>query len=339
MDFILTNLASPAILCFVLGALAVLLRSDLRLPEAVYAALSIYLMLAIGLKGGAELSGRSPNEVILPIAGALLLGCAIPLWCYWLLRRQVGLSVPDAAALAAHYGSVSAVTFAAATALLDKQGISYEGYSAALLAIMEVPAIIVAIGLAAMASSAASSVKVAGGAAVLGGLHMRSTWASGLSDVVSNAFASKSILLLAGGLVIGALSGPSGIAKVKPLFVDLFQGMLCLFLLELGRLAASKFDEFRKVGMRLAVFAILMPVLHAVLGIIIARSIGMSLGGAIVLGTLAASASYIAAPAAVRLALPEANPSYYLTCSLAITFPFNIIVGLPLYGAIATRLY
>jgi hypothetical protein len=230
------------------------------------------------------------------------------------------------------------VTFAAVTTLLDKQGIPYEGYSAALLAIMEVPAIVVAIGLAGLAVST-RSITVTGGAAVINGPGVRQDFATGLLNVVSHAFSSKSILLLAGGLLIGLLSGPAGIAKVKPLFVDLFQGMLCLFLLELGRLAASKIDQFKRVGARLAIFAVLMPVIHAVLGILLAKSIGMSLGGAIVLGTLAASASYIAAPAAVRLALPEANPSYYLTCSLAITFPFNIVVGLPLYGAIATRLY
>ncbi|WP_279482966.1 sodium-dependent bicarbonate transport family permease [Aureimonas sp. SK2] len=338
LDLAASNLLSPAILCFVLGAVAVALRSDLRLPEPVVAALSIYLMLAIGMKGGVELSGQSPAELATPIAAALFLGCAIPLWCYALLRRFAGLGVSDAAAMAAHYGSVSAVTFAAATALLNQQGIAYEGYAAALLAIMEIPAIVVAIGLAGVSTLASASYAGPNGAAVLGGQAGLSVGPR-LAGVVSDAFASKSVLLLAGGLVIGILIGPTGLAKVKPLFVDLFPGLLCLFLLELGRLAAAKFDEFRQVGARLAVFAIVMPVLHAAVGIALAHAAGLSEGGAIILGVLAGSASYIAAPAAVRLALPDANPGYYLTCSLAITFPFNIVVGLPLYAAMARWLY
>jgi hypothetical protein len=156
-----------------------------------------------------------------------------------------------------------------------------------------------------------------------------------LKEVLS----SKSILLLAGGLAIGFLSGPSGVAKVKPLFVDLFQGILCLFLLDLGRVAAERAADFRQVGARLASFAIVMPLVHAMLAIVVAHSAGLGVGGAIVLATLAASSSYIAAPAAVRLALPEANPGYYLTCSLAITFPFNIALGLPLYGLMAQWFY
>ena len=333
-DLAATNLLSPAILCFALGAFAVVLRSDLKLPEPVFAALSIYLMLAIGLKGGVELAVRPLSSIVAPIAASLMLGCAIPLWCYAILRRYVGLSVPDAAAMAAHYGSVSAVTFAAVTALLDRQGVVYEGYAAALLAIMEVPAIVVAIGLAGVASISSARTATAGGTVAISGPP-----SSALSDVISDALSSKSILLLGGGLIIGALTGSAGIAKVKPLFVDLFQGALCLFLLELGRLAASKIGDFRQVGVKLAAFAIGMPVLHAALGITLAHAIGVSQGGAIILGTLAASASYIAAPAAVRLALPDANPGYYLTCSLAITFPFNIVIGLPLYSAMAGWLY
>lgn len=339
LDLAAANLLSPAILCFALGAFAVVLRSDLKLPEQVFAALSIYLMLSIGLRGGAELAERHLSEVALPIMGALVLGCAIPLWCYALLRRVWGLSIADAAALSAHYGSVSAVTFAAVTSLLDRQGIAFEGYAAALLAIMEVPAIVVALGLAGVARMAGRSVEVsAGGAAILGGPPSAFS-SSGVSSVLSEVLSSKSIVLLAGGVAIGALTGPAGLAKVKPLFGDLFPGMLCLFLLELGRVAASHVGDFRKVGLRLGAFALLMPVLHGAIGILVAQAVGLSQGGALVLGTLAASASYIAAPAAVRLALPEANPGYYLTCSLAITFPFNIVLGIPLFGAMATFLY
>lgn len=338
LELAATNLLSPAVLCFALGAFAVLVRSDLRLPDTAVSMLSMYLMLAIGLKGGVELSGRPVGDLAAPVAGALTLGFAIPLWCYALLRRVLGLPIADAAAMAAHYGSVSAVTFAAVTALLDRQGMAYEGYAAALLAIMEVPAIVVAIVLAGVATLAPRVIAAGGGAGVLTG-SPGPAGASGLSRVLAETLSSKSILLLAGGLLIGALAGPAGMAKAKPFFVDLFPGALCLFLLALGQLAASKLGDFRQVGVKLAAFAIAMPVLHAALGVAIAHLAGLSQGGAVILATLAASASYIAAPAAVRLALPDANPGYYLTCSLAITFPFNIVAGLPLYSAMAAWLY
>jgi hypothetical protein len=332
------NLLSPAILCFALGAFATWLRSDLKLPEQVFSALSIYLMLAIGIKGGVELAGRPIIEVAAPLAGAFALGCAVPLWCYALLRRFAHLSVPDAAALAAHYGSVSAVTFAAVIALLDRQGTIYEGYMPALLAVMEVPAIVIAIGLARVAASA-NQIRVvhSSGVAVAGSFTPPMLVPS--AGVWGEVLSSKSIVLLVGGLSIGLLAGPAGVTKVKPLFVDLFQGFLCLFLLDLGRVAASRATEFGKVGLRLAAFAVIMPVIHAMLGVSVAYAAGLSQGGAMILGALAASASYIAAPAAVRLALPEANPGYYLTCSLAITFPFNIVLGLPLYGLMTRWFY
>lgn len=334
------NLLSPAVLCFGLGGLAVLARSDLRVPDGVFAALSMYLMFSIGLRGGAELRHADLAAIAAPIAGALALCSLIPLWSYAALRRFGGLSVENAAAIAAHYGSVSAVTFAAVTTMLDRQGTPYEGYVAVLLATMEVPTIIVAIALARLAQSAGANHLVAsggGGALMLGDSPQlgRTCHHSILAEVLS----SKSIVLLLGGLAIGALAGPASIDKVKPFFVDLFQGALCLFLLELGRMAASKAGEFRKVGAFLIGFALVMPVLHGLMGIGLAHVLGMSPGGAVVLAALAASASYIAAPAAVQLALPEANPGLYLTCSLAITFPFNILVGLPLYQALAQALY
>lgn len=336
-EFATANLLSVPILCFALGALAVLVRSDLKLPEQIAAMLSVYLMLAIGLKGGAELSGRSWTELAAPVMTALTLGCAIPLWCYALLRRYCGLSIVDSAALSAHYGSVSAVTFAAVITLLDRQAIPYAGYSAALLAIMEVPAIVVAIVLSGVATLAGGMANKGGTAVLTVGGPRYDT--AGLSNVLTDALSSKSILLLAGGLAIGALCGPTGLAKVKPLFVDLFPGALCLFLLELGRSAACRISDFKGVGVRLTLFAVAMPVVHGCIGILLAYAIGMSQGTAIVFGTLAASASYIAAPAAVRAALPEANPAYYLTCSLAITFPFNIVIGIPLYAALAAAVY
>jgi hypothetical protein len=333
------NLLSPAVLCFGLGVFAAWLRSDLKLPEPIFAGLSIFLMLSIGLRGGSELAEAHWMDLAGPMAGALALACAIPLWCYALLRRFAGLSAADAGAVAAHYGSVSAVTFAAVTALLDQQGMPYEGFVPALLAVMEVPAIIIGIGLARFAAARSHGIAgVSGGAVVLGAAGP-SVRPEGLAALLNEVLSSKSIVLLVGGLAIGALAGPAGMAKVKPFFGDLFQGALCLFLLELGRLAASHSAEFRQVGARLLAFALSMPVLHGLLGVGVAYLVGLSEGGAVVLGTLAASASYIAAPAAVRLALPEANPSYYLTCSLAITFPFNIVIGLTLYQGAAALLY
>lgn len=337
LELFQANLLSPAVLCFTLGVFAVMVRSDMRVPEQIFSALSMYLMFSIGLRGGAELAHASLAMSLGPIMAALALSAAIPLWSYAGLRRFGGLSVPDAAAIAAHYGSVSAVTFAAVTAMLDRQAVPYEGYAATLLAVMEVPAIVIAIGLARLArTDSTEQVVTSGGAMMLGAPTLVRV---GPSSILAEVLSSKSVLLLVGGLAIGALVGPAGVVKVKPFFVDLFQGALCLFLLELGRVAASRAGEFRKAGFALVGFALLAPVFHGMLGLVLAQAVGLSLGGAVVLATLAASASYIAAPAAVQLALPEANPSLYLTCSLAITFPFNIVLGLPLYQAAAQALY
>ena len=320
LDIVWANLASPPVLCFVLGAIAVAIRSDLAVPEPVFAALSIYLMLSIGLRGGGELASGHLSGLAGPILAALALSCAIPLWCKPLVQRFAGLSITDAASMAAHYGSVSALTFAAVTAMLDRQSVPFEPYAPALLAVMEVPAIVIAVALAKRSLAP-------------------STGTAAAFTVLREVASSKSVVLLAGGIAIGLLVGPAGLARVKPLFSDLFQGALCLFLLELGRVAALGTREFRTIGVRLAAFAVVMPVVHGALGVLAGHAAGLSEGGAIILGTLAASASYIAAPAAIRLALPEANQAFTLTCSVAITFPFNIIVGLPLYQAMARTIF
>ncbi len=311
------NLLSPMVLAFALGLAATLLKSDLKLPDALYDTLSVYLLLAIGLKGGAELSVTPLRALLAPALASLLLGLGIPLWCYALLRRLGRFSVADAAALAAHYGSVSAVTFIACLSFLDKAGVAYEGFMPALVALLEVPAIVVALGLA------RASLGRPGG------------WGEALHELLTG----KSIVLLAGGLLIGWVSGKPGVAAVAPLFVDLFKGALVLFLLEMGLITARRFRDLARVGPFLLAFGVVMPVLHGLLGIALGRLAGLSLGGATVLAVLAASASYIAAPAAVRIALPEANPSLYLTAALAVTFPFNLTLGLPLYYELARRLY
>ncbi|QCK88011.1 sodium-dependent bicarbonate transport family permease [Phreatobacter aquaticus] len=317
LDLVLANLVSPITLCFVLGALAAALRSDLRIPDPVFRLLSIYLMLAIGLKGGADLARTPFADMWRPALAALALGGLIPLLCYVVLRRLAGFMVADAAALAAHYGSVSAVTFIAVLAYLDAAGLTYEGYVTALLAIMEVPAIVVALACARLAGQSGQP----------------------LSRVIRETVSGKSIVLLVGGMAIGAMVGTSGLQPVKPLFVDLFRGLLCLFMIELGIQTMERVTDLRRSGAVLVVFALVAPVVNGCLGLIAASLAGMSVGGAIVLATLAASASYIVAPAAVRMALPEANPSLYLTASLAVTFPFNLIAGIPLYGALARALY
>jgi uncharacterized protein len=312
-DLASANLTSPAVLAFVLGMVAVAVRSDLRLPEALYSSLTIYLLLAIGLKGGVELSQASPSEVAVPAVAAIALSAGIPLVAFPVLRRFLRLSVVDAGALVAHYGSVSVVTFTAAITFLAALEVTYEGFLPTLLAIMEVPGIIVGLALARSGMSGGGS------------------WKEALAETL----AGRSVVLLAGGLVMGVLTGPDGMEQVAPFFVAPFVGALTLFLLELGMTAARRLPDIAQVGPRLIAFAVVTPVLTGALGVAAGTASGLSLGGSTVLGVLAASASYIAAPAAVRIALPEANPGLYLTSALAITFPFNLVVGIPLYYAMA----
>jgi hypothetical protein len=311
LDALQANLLSPMVLAFALGVLAVLVRSDLKVPDALYDGLAIYLLLAIGLKGGVALSEAHLADVALPALVTLLLGAATPVWCFAILRRLGGLDRANAAAVAAHYGSVSAVTFVACLAFLQKIGEPYEGFVPALVALLEVPGIVVALLLAKRGRDA----------------H----WGETVRELVTG----KSVVLLGGGLLIGWASGREGFTHVAPLFEGLFKGALVLFLLEMGLVAARRFRDLRRMGAFLVGFGIVMPVVHAVLGVLLGTLSGLSAGGATVLGILAASASYIAAPAAVRIALPEASPSLYLTAALAVTFPFNLAVGIPLAHAVA----
>jgi hypothetical protein len=321
LELLRANLFSPMVLAFALGIVATLVRSDLKFPAELYSALSIYLLLAIGLKGGVELS-QTPFAAVWPaVLATLALGCAIPLWTYGIVRKLGRMDIANAAALAAHYGSVSAVTFIATQTYLQTLGVSFEGFTPTLVAILEVPAIVIALMIANRA------------------LAKESGAVSSLGAALHEILAGKSILLLLGGVVIGYLAGPGGMTQVSPFFVDPFRGVLTLFLLELGMVTARRFRDLKKVGLFLVCFGIIMPVVHGALGIVAGYLAGMSYGGSAILGVLAASASYIAAPAAVRIALPQANPSYYLTASLAITFPFNLVIGIPLYLALARLLY
>ena len=312
------NLLSPAVLFFVLGVIATLVKSDLKFPEALYVTLTIYLLIAIGFKGGVAISEAGFRAVWLPALAAMILGALIPMWTYPVLRFGGKFSGVDAAAISAHYGSVSAVTFIAATNFLKLVNEPFENYASAFLAVMESPAIIAGV--------------------LLGKVALKSgpvKWRSTIGPALHEAVLGRSVLLLVGALVIGALCGKRGAEATAGLFIAPFQGVLALFLLEMGMVAARRFGDLRKVGVFLLGFGIVAPLLHGLLGVAVGHWVGLSLGGTTLLGVLAASASYIAAPAAMRLSLPEANPTFYLTAALAITFPFNITVGIPIYFALA----
>lgn len=312
----LANLTSPPVLAFAIGIVAVMLKADLRLPDAAYQAITMYLLLAVGLKGGVALRASDPGEVVGPALMAIGLGIVIPIAAFALLRMLTRLGPIDRGAIAAHYGSTSLVTFTAALAFLDAAGIAFEGYVATLLALLEIPGIIVGLLLAQRSRQG------------------RSIDATSLREVLTG----RSVLLLAGGLLIGVITGPVGYARTEPFFGALFTGVLTLFLLEMGALAGRRLPDVRSAGPGLIAFALAFPVLAGTCGVLGGLLAGMNPGGAAVLGVLCASASYIAAPAAVRLALPDANPGFYLTASLGITFPFNLIIGIPLYVAIAQAL-
>ena len=312
---VFNNLLTAPVIAFIVALLVTLLRFDVRLPEALYPILSTYLLLAIGIKGGRSLSTTSPGEIWLPLVGAVVLGIVTPLVAYALFRFVGSLNVVNSAALAAHYGSVSAVTFTVLIASLDSRDISYEGFVAGLLAILEIIGIVVALFIAGRGSPGTN-------------------WREGLSEVIRG----RSIALLVTGMLIGAIVGETRLAPVDPLFVGLFTGALTLFLVEMGVVAAQRLRDVAAAGPRVALLAIVIPFLNGVLGTLVGAAAGLSTGGVAVMATLAASASYIAAPAAVRIALPEASPGIYVTASLGITFPFNLTVGIPIYIALAQAL-
>ncbi len=313
MDLLAENLISPVVLCFALGIISRWIKSDLSVPEPIYQGLSIYLLLAIGLKGGAALAATPAAELLVPALLTIGLGVVTPIIAFVLLRKFGKLGTEDAAAVAAHYGSVSVVTYLAAVEAVKRAGIPSEGYLPALVAVLEVPGIIVALLFAS------------------GGGTSSGHWKKALHEVVTG----KSIVLLGGGLIIGALCGPSKLADVQPFFATAFKGALCIFMIELGLAAGKRLRDAGRAGVRLLALGCILPVINGTLGVLGATLAGISPGGAAVLGAMAGSASYIAAPAAVRVALPRANPAYYLTLALGITFPFNLAFGIPLYQKLA----
>ena len=305
----------PVILFFLLGVGAGLLRSELRLPAAVYDLLSMILLLSIGMKGGMELARQSLDSMLPQMLAVLLFGTLLPVLAFPVLRLLGGLPRADAASLAAHYGSVSVGTYAVGAAWLADHGISFEAQMPLLLVMLEIPAILVGIVMA---------------------RGLRSELQLGL--VAREVFLGKGIVLLVGGLLIGWIAGPAGMVGLEPLFFDAFKGVLALFLLEMGLITAAQIGGLRRYGLFLILFGMGMPLVSAVLGAALGHLLGYSEGGVTLLAIMAASASYIAVPAAMRISVPEANPALSLAASLGVTFPFNVLVGIPLYHALAVWL-
>jgi hypothetical protein len=313
----------PAILFFVFGIFAGLVRSNLEIPPQITRFLSLYLLMALGLKGGFALAKSGlTTEVVVSLGSALLLAIVVPAMGYWVLRKF--LNGFDAAAIAATYGSVSAVTFITSVQYLDTHGIAYGGHMAAAMALMESPAIIMAVLLA-------NFVRQREGA------HQRGAAPSApLGKILHESLTDGAQLLLMGAMLVGVLTGSAGEAVMKPFSVDLFKGMLAFFLLDMGLLAARNMAELKGKSPWLLAYAVVAPLCHAAIALGLGLALGLSSGNVALLMVLAASASYIAVPAVLRHAIPEANPSLYFGMSLGLTFPFNILVGIPLYVSVAT---
>lgn len=304
----------PIILFFILGLAAGVMRSELRLPGSIYEFVSILLLLAIGLKGGVELA-KQPFGALLPqMLAVVAMGFLLPFVAFPALRYVGRFKRADAASIAAHYGSVSVGTYAVAITYLNNRNVPFEAHMPLMVALLEVPAILVGIVLAR-------------------GINKETR----LGAVAHEVFLGKSIVLLLGGVLIGWAVGPEGVESISPLFIDLFKGILALFLLEMGLITAAQIGSLRRYGVFIVVFGIVMPLFSSLVGVGLGWLLGLSVGGTAMLGVLAASASYIAVPAAMRISVPEANPTLSLAAALGVTFPFNVLVGIPLYYEFAVR--
>lgn len=321
-DLLLANLLQPIVLAFVLGAIGGFIKSELELPEAVIKLLAIYLLFALGITGGRELARAEIGDV-LPLVGAtLLMTFAIPSVAYLVTRRLGGFDISNAAAIAAHYGSVSTATFFTSVAFARAMGTPSEGYLAGMVALMEF-GVIYSLVVARIA------------------MGCRNAGADGrlrFGELFASVIRGRGILLLLGGMAIGGLATEDQWQQIQPFYEGLFRGMLMLFLLEMGITAARQAGAFRQVGVFMACFGVLMPVINGLVGVTLGTWAGLGVGGAFVFGAICASASFIDAPAACRASLPEANPGVYLTSSLAVTLPFNLLLGLPLYYKYASWL-
>jgi hypothetical protein len=311
-------LLQPVVLFFLLGALAALARSDLAIPEAVAKGISLYLMMSIGLRGGGEVAESGfTHDMALAGGAGLALSFLLPLPAFWLLRTLGQLDRTNAAAVAAHYGSVSVVTFATGSEILRQAGMAPAGFMVGVLAVMETPAIITGLLLARTAGK--NSLAPRGG-------------------LLHETFLNGSVILLLGSFLIGLIDGKEGLKAVAPVFDVPFRGMLCIFLLDMGLIAARRLMDRRALTLRTVLLALALPVMNGSLGVVLGTALGLDPGSAAALGILAGSASYIAVPAVMRLALPAADPGLYLGMSLAVTFPFNLTLGIAFYGWLAALL-
>jgi uncharacterized protein len=326
-DLILSNILNPPVLFFFLGMTAILLNSDLEIPNPLPKLFSIYLLLAIGFKGGYEIHQSGINQEIgIILLVSVLMAIVIPIISFFILKLK--LDAYNAAAIAATYGSISAVTFITATSFLSQQNITFDGYMVAALALMESPAIIIGLILVKIFAGKEKNQEE-------GDQESDFVW----SEVLREAFLNGSVFLLVGSLIIGVLTGEKGWEKLSPFTQEIFYGALTIFLLDMGLVAARRIRELSNSGVFLIGFSIIMPVFSAILGIGIAGLIGMSQGNALLFAVLCGSASYIAVPAAMRMTVPEANPSLYISMALALTFPFNIILGIPIYLGIIKQFW
>jgi uncharacterized protein len=311
-SIVISNLSNPTLLFFILGIVATLIKSDLEIPPQISKFLSLYLLFSIGFKGGMELSHSGLNkEIIVTLGLAICLSVAVPVYSYFILRRK--LDVYNSGALAATYGSVSAVTFITASSFLADKGVLFGGHMVAAMALMEAPAIIIGVTLIRWFNTNNATNK------------------NNVGHILREAFSNGSVLMILGSLLIGIISDQKQAEGFKPFTSDIFKGFLAVFLLDMGIVAAQRIKSFGKAGWFLIAFGILLPLFNAILTILICHLIGIQSGNAFLLAILAGSASYIAVPAALRLAVPEADPGLYIPTALAITFPFNIVIGIPLY--------
>jgi hypothetical protein len=315
MDFhiLINNLTNPSLLFFILGVLAVKLKSDLEIPPTSAKFIALYLMISIGFKGGQELShSEFTSGIFWALAFGVLLSASIPFYTFFILKRKLG--VPNAAAIAAAYGSISAVTFVAAAAFLEAQGISFGGHMVAVMALMEAPAIISGV--------------------ILLRKYTPSNSEGGLKQIIIHAFTNSSVLLILGSLVIGLIADEKQAEGIKPFITDIFKGFLAVFLLDMGITSGRKLKAFFKTGYFSSLFATLIPLINGVIVAYISQWVSPEVGDRLIFAILAASASYIAVPAAMKLSNPEADEGLYVPMALAVTFPFNLTLGMPIYWMI-----
>lgn len=342
LGLIQANILTPIVLFFILGIIAARIKSDLKMPDAISEFLPIYLLAAIGLHGGLEMRNTGFSDMLIPMLVAIGLSLIFTLNHYQILRRLGKFNIFDSYALASTYGAVGAVTFSVGLSFLKNQGVESEGYLAAILAVLEPVSFILAIFLTNMAvSKQIQSKKQSLPEGTLDSNEKETAEQSktNLSKVLHESMTGKAIVILLGGIIIGYLIGDKGFESISIVFDELFIGAIAIFLLEMGIIAGQRLDDIKKVGLFLFTFSILLPTFNGIIGVLVATTLGLSIGGAVMFGLLMASASFIAAPAVLRHAIPQAKPSLYITSALGITFPYNIIILLPIMFTISSMIH